>query len=121
MAKQKRLLNSFEITRGKGTHVDIELYYHIGGMNYFTGTSESRGLYISVQPCEKRVFEGGGMSVGFTAFTGVKKHVKDMTRFTQKALDTFVVDADLKRQLLDHILAKNDIEIKGHKFGDVME
>lgn len=43
----------------KVTHLKIELYYDLGGMNYFTGRAENRGYYLSVTPVERGMRDGG--------------------------------------------------------------
>ena len=108
MSKQKRILQSIPVEgAGETTHIDVELYYDKGGMNYWNGRSESRGLYISVQPLTK-----GDRFVSFTAFTGVKQHVKEMKMFTQKALDSFVPDSELVQKLIAHVLEKTGLRVK---------
>ena len=57
-----------------------ELYYSLGGMNYFTYKEERRGYYVSVSPVEKR-----GCMESYTAFTGVKTLVKPCNRKSGKA------------------------------------
>ena len=60
--------------------IKIETYYHKDTMNYFTGRSEVRGYYLSVTPVERaRGFES------FTAFTGFKVLLKEVTRASKKA------------------------------------
>ncbi len=105
--KQGRIIKSLEVESGNASHVDIELYYSKGGMNYFSATNEPRGLYLSATPLTK----GEGFT-SVTGFSGVKKHVKDTKRFSQKQLDEFVVDMGLAKQLLDHVLLKNNIILK---------
>lgn len=57
-----------------------ELYYSLGGVNYFTYKNEQRGYYVSVYPVEKvRGFES------YTAFTGVKALIKPCQRKSNKA------------------------------------
>lgn len=108
---KKRILKEMPILNNKANILKVELYYSKGGMNYFTGTNERRGLYLSVSPVERRVYEGGGCSEGFVAFTGIKKCVKEMARFNQKQLDTFVVDKADMTQLIDHVIEKNNLEV----------
>lgn len=107
MSNQRRKLKLFEVEGGESTHIEIELYYSKGGMNYFNGRNEARGLYISVQPITKT-----DRSVSFMAFTGVKQYVKEMKMFTQKSFDTFQPDPVLIQNLVDHVLQKNGLTIK---------
>jgi len=110
---KKRLLKSIPVISDNATHIDIELYYNIGGINYFTGGVEQRGLYLSVTPCKKSfdAITGRVSSVSYTAFSGVKSLVKELNRFNQKTLDTFVVDDAIEQKLLNHVIAKNNITI----------
>lgn len=62
------------------THLKIELYYSLGGMNYFTYKPEQRGYYLSVSPVEKH-----GYMESYTAFTGIKKCIKAVSRKSEKA------------------------------------
>ena len=63
--------------------VRIEVYYNVGGANYFTGRSEARGYYISIQPLKV-----GKNFTSFTGFTGVKELVEEANRFSQKKLES---------------------------------
>jgi len=108
MSKQKRILQSIPVEgAGETTHIDVELYYSKGGMNYFSGRTEARGLYISVQPLTK-----GDRFVSFTAFSGFKQHVKEMKMFTQKALDSFTPDPEIIQSMIDRVLEKTGLRVK---------
>lgn len=104
--KHKRLLMSLPVEEGNCTHVDIELYYDKGGMNYFTGTNERRGYYLSAQPLTKS--QG---TYSYTAFTGVKRFLSEAGRFSSKALNEMIVDKDVIKSLLEHTLEKNRIKL----------
>lgn len=101
-----------EVASGNATHLKVELYYSKGGINYFTGNNEHRGLYLSVSPVKRTVYEGGGASESYTAFTGVKQHVLEMKRLNQKTVDTFVVDEKTRKDMIDHVCEKNGITLK---------
>ena len=108
MSIQKRILQSIPVEgAGEATHVDVELYYSKGGMNYFSGRNEARGLYISVQPLSK-----GDRWTSFVAYSGFKQHVKEMKMFTQKALDSFVPDPELVQKLISHVIEKSGLRVK---------
>lgn len=62
------------------TFLKCELYYSLGGMNYFTGKTEARGYYVSVSPVER---SNGWES--YTAFSGWKKCVVECARKGKKA------------------------------------
>ena len=102
----QRIIKELPILNNKANVLEVTLYYTKGGMNYFTGNTEKRGLYLSVTPIERTEF-----SKGFTAFSGVKKHVREMTRFNQKILVDFVPnEADIE-QLVNHVILKNNLEV----------
>ena len=104
---QKRLIQKLPILNNTVNTLKVELYYNKGGMNYFTSNSEPRGLYLSVSPVT--VHEG---SVTFTAFSGIKKCVKQMERFNQKQFDNFVVDETEMENLINYVIRKNNLEVE---------
>lgn len=106
MLKHTRLLVSLPVAEGNCTHINVEVYYSKGGMNYFTSSVEKRGYYLSVQPITK-----SSNSVSFTAFTGVKQLVKEVGRFSPKILAEFVVEYELMNKLVAHVMEKNNIKI----------
>lgn len=52
----------FKLGEGKNLHGDtvlalrVEIYYSLGGMNYFSGSTKPRGYYVNIKPVEL----GGG-------------------------------------------------------------
>lgn len=61
-------------------YIKCELYYHLGGQNFFTYKIESRGYYLSVSP----VCRNGHME-SYMAFSGKKVLVKEVARQNKKA------------------------------------
>lgn len=102
----KRLLLSLPTLESSFTHVDVEVYYNKGGMNYFTGSVERRGYYLSIQPLTK--YNNG---YSYTAFTGVKQLVREAGRFSSKVLAEFVVDYDMMNTMIEHIVEKHNIKL----------
>lgn len=91
----------------KVTHLEIELYYYLGGMNYFTGRAENRGYYLSVAPVER-----GMRSECYTAFTGIKQNIKQVTRKSAKAeAEAEKLAADAMDNLIDYVCKKNGLEL----------
>lgn len=90
----------------EATHLEIKLYYNLGGQNYFTGTNEQRGLYLLVSPVTV-----GENFVQTTAFAGIKQLVLPMARASQKKLDTYKVDNETKERLITHVLNKNGLQL----------
>jgi hypothetical protein len=93
----------------KATHLKVSLYYSMGGMNYFTGTNERRGIWLSVSPVTRTVYPEGGSSEGYTAFTGVKECLKEMARFNQNTFDRFSIPETNLERMIDHVCEKNGI------------
>jgi hypothetical protein len=99
-------------SNAKATHLKVEVYYTKGGYSYFTGGTETRGIKLSVSPVSRSESEGGIVVESYTAFTGFKKHLKDMARFSQKACDSFVVDANEEKTLIEAVLLQNGLKLK---------
>lgn len=106
MKKSSKLIKSLRVAEGNCSHVDVEVFYAMGGMNYFSGGVTARGLKVSVQPLHK-----SGCCTSFTMFSGICEHVLDMKRFNQKVLDNYVPDEALVKKLIDHVLVKNKIKL----------
>lgn len=88
------------------THLKVEVYYSKGGMNYFTSSNEKRGIYLSVSPVTRKE-----NSESYMGFSGIKKHLVDMARFSQKTFDNFVVTPETEKELIDYVCAKNAIKV----------
>lgn len=106
MVKHKRLLLSFPVAEGDCTHVDVEVFYDKGGMNYFTGKLEDRGYYLSAQPLSK-----DKNSYCYTAFSGVKQLIQPAGRFSPKTLAEIVIDYDTLDSMVEHVLEKNKLKL----------
>lgn len=68
------------ITHEKYNNLESDVYYNLGGMNYFTGNGEARGYYGSVTP----------MTVSenfktYTGFTGIKVLLIECKRKNNKS------------------------------------
>jgi hypothetical protein len=88
----------------KATHLKVSLYYSLGGANYFTGTNERRGIWLSVSPVTK-----DDVSESYTAFTGVKECLKEMARFNQNTFNYFSIPETNLERMIDHVCEKNGI------------
>lgn len=75
-----RIKTEYLNTNKDKTFLKCELYYSLGGMNYFTSRNEARGYYVSVSPVER----GDGWE-SYTAFSGWKKCVVECARKGKKA------------------------------------
>lgn len=66
----------------KNNKITTEIYYDIGGMNYFTSEVEKRGYYFSITPEER--------SSGFrtyTGFSGAKTCILEVRRKSKSAYE----------------------------------
>lgn len=96
----------------KITHLKIEVYYNLGGINYFTYRTENRGYYLSVTPV-KRETKGGFVSESYTAFTGIKQCIKQVTRKSAKAeAEAEKIAEDVMENLINYVCRENELVIK---------
>lgn len=96
----------------KITHLKIELRYSLGGMNYFTGRAENRGYYLLVTPVTRGTSAGGFIMESYTAFTGIKQIIKQVTRKSAKAeAEAEKLAADAMENLINYVCNNNGIEI----------
>lgn len=97
------------------SHLKIEVYYSLGGMNYFTGTIERRGYYLSVSPVERSSPESGFMSESYTAFSGNKILLLETKRKSDKAYEKAVeLSKDEVEKLVHIVMTKNNLKFKEH-------
>ena len=95
-------------TNNKGTtDLRIELTYDLGGYNLFDYTEKPRGYYLVVTPVTRQSgFES------FTAFTGVRKCIKEVKRKSKGAELAAIKDAELiEKAMIGHVLASNHLEL----------
>ena len=90
--KRDQLTNYYEFPIGDREHLKISLYYSLGGMSYFTGNKEARGIYLSITPVTIHQNEASDGTVWeseeSTLFSGYKHLVKELSRFSKKQLDS---------------------------------
>lgn len=72
-------------TNQENQFLKCELYYSLGGMNYFTYKNDARGYYVSVSPVERETRDYGVTMESYTAFSGWKKCVVECARKGKKA------------------------------------
>ena len=95
----------------KSTHLSVELFYSLGGLNYWTSKEEPRGYYLSVTPVERYERNGIGME-GFIAFSGLKTLVKPVTRKSAKAeREAEDLAPEFEADLIAAVLAKNGLAL----------
>ena len=84
-----------------------QIYYDLGGMNYFTSRSEPRGYYLSVTPVEIQQHNESIHFEKFTAFSGTKILLMETKRKSEKGYNTAVqLAADKIPELQKYILDK---------------
>ncbi len=74
---------------GTKTTLDVEVYYSLGGANFFTGGTDTRGYFLSVSPIARH---GEGWK-SFLSFSGVKVLLQPANRFSQKVLEQVAATA----------------------------
>lgn len=74
---------------GKATHLNVKVDYEKGGINYFSGQQNARGMYVYIQPVEKKNGMESFMLLGEMHETGFKIFVRPMGRKNQKTIDDF--------------------------------
>ena len=96
--------------REAGKYLKVELYYSLGGINYFTYKNEPRGYYLSACPVERREYAPGLMMEGFTAFTGTKMLVEPCERKSKGAEARALAKYDeCKAQLMPEFAAMIEV------------
>lgn len=98
-------------TNADGKFIEVELYYHKGGLNVFTYKQEARGYYIRICPVEVK-----GNMVSFVAFSGTKVCILECSRKSAKAEREAVAMvnnecAELLARLVKQIANKNGLEV----------
>ena len=105
MNSQTRVLGYIPI-KNSVQQLKVTVYYHKGGQNYFTYKEEPRGLFLSVTPVERcENFEK------VTAFSGIKKCVKEMPRFNSGVLWGYVPTYEELKQLVIHVAVKGGFNV----------
>lgn len=97
--------------KASGRHVNnikCELYYSLGGINYFTYKREPRGYYLSVSPVER-----SGNMESYTAFSGNKVCLLEVARRSKSAEKKAkaLIDKHLK-SLVEQVCVKNQIVLE---------
>lgn len=95
------------------TDLEIEVYYSLGGYNFFTGKNEPRGYYLSVSPVERRRTDYGVTTETYTAFSGVKQILKEVSRKSAKAEKiSEEIAKNYLPALITYVCDKNGLEVQ---------
>ena len=90
------------------THLKVELYYSLGGLNVFTYKGEPRGYYPSVSPVSRK-----GNWETFVAFTGLKQCILPVKRQTpKKAQEALNKMNEYLQPLIDKVLQDTGLQLK---------
>ena len=85
------------------SHLQVSVFYDKGSMNYFSGQSAPRGFYLSVTPVTK-----GNGTVSFTMFTGMKRLLHDVSRYTDKQFHHAIeLSKSYEYELITAVVNKN--------------
>lgn len=89
----------------------VDIYYSLGGMNYFNYKNEPRGYYASITPVKVKQYEGYS-TTEFGAFSGIKTFLLECKRKSTKAeKEAIALFTDEKRnELIDKVLSKVDLK-----------
>ena len=119
MVNQKRVIKELKVIKGDANIVRISVDYRIGGMNYFTSNLQRRGLYLDVTPLT--VTKGDGYSTtSYRGFSGSCMFIKELKRFSQKQLNETNPTKEQLRQVIDHVLSQNEIEVEEYSLDDIL-
>lgn len=89
------------------TDLRVELTYDLGGYNMFDYTKKARGYYLVVTPVTRE----RGME-SFTAFTGLRRCIKEVKRKSKGAELAAIKDAELvEKAMIGRVLASNHLEL----------
>ena len=73
--------------------LNIEVAYEEGGTNWYNGQVNRRGIYVRVSPCEVEP-TNYGRSIKYQLGQGAKVLVKELSRFSQKQLDSIPLEGE---------------------------
>lgn len=89
----------------------VETAYNLGGYNCFTHKTESRGYYLHVSPV-KRYTRDGVQFESYTAFSGVKLLLLEVSRKSKKAEEAAEKMAvEEENNLIAFVCGKNNLEV----------
>ena len=91
----------------KETHIEVEVGYSLGGINYWNYQNESRGYYLYATPCQLGTHSTGTggewQSITTTVGRGYKWLLKEVSRQSKKAEAEAIAIANEK---MDWLIAK---------------
>ena len=89
------------------THLEVSVYYSLGGTNYWSGGTTPRGYYLSVKPVTK-----GDRTISHVMFTGQSRLLFQTQRFAAKQFERAVEMAkDYEEELIAAVVEQNKAEV----------
>lgn len=102
---------SKEYIERNGQTLKVEIYYDLGGYNYFSGNMKERGYYASVCPVERSTSNDGYVIEKYTAFTGTCQLLYTVKRKSKVAAiraENIFTD-EMRENLINHVLINNGL------------
>lgn len=106
---RKKIIKQIPVEGDDANVIRVEVYYNMGGWNYFSGKQEARGLWLSISPLQ--VSE---RSTIYQGWSGQKMFVKRMARFSAKVLREFQPEDFLVDRLVENVANNNNLKIVNH-------
>ncbi len=102
--------------------LQLEIYYSLGGINYFTYEKEPRGFYLSIKSV-KIEQKDGYRSVTSLPFNNYKMFVKETKRFSRKTMESIMAKKDWNSERLERAiksaLVKNNVTYTQETINDI--
>ena len=93
-------------------YLRVDFDYSKGGYNYFTYKNEPRGYYIHVSPVNRENRDGYTME-SYTAFSGIKDCILEVTRASKKAENQAAeIFEQVKDRYINYILDKYGLTLE---------
>ena len=109
--KMKKFIPLKENNAG-ANFLKIETYYNLGGYNCFTYRAESRGYYISVSPVRRETRDGVTFE-SYTAFSGIKDYLLQVSRKSKKAEETAEkIASEREKDLIDYVCTRQGLAVQ---------
>ena len=103
------VLKHYESIQNSKLELRIDLYYSLGGMNYFNSKNEKRGYYLSVSPVQ-REFKENYISETYTSFSGTKMLLLECKRQSNKAYNEALKNyPESLERLKEYVLKSNNL------------
>ena len=101
MKEQKKYIERDDLK--DATHLEVSVYYSLGGANFLSGGTTPRGYYLSVNPVTKST----GI-ISYTLFTRSARLLFETQRFTAKQFERAVEMAkDYEDELIAVVVNQN--------------